>query len=241
MLPGDDPRPGRAGGAAARAAEAGGRDLARDGAVHRHGAGAAGGRGARRTSAAAAAGARRRSGPSAAASAARRRRKPMPPTTRTFPAGSYIVRMDQPYRRIADALLDYQYWAPNDPQRTPYDDTGWTFPELFDVQAVRVTDVEGARRRDGAGQGRRVAAPAASPGTAAVFAINHNADNALITLRYRLKDADIRGRRRAVRGRRREVRARLVHHQATCRRPTSTRRATELGLQGRTRSRPRRR
>src|SRR6266478_5784384 len=28
---------------------------------------------------------------------------------RTFPAGSYIVRMDQPYSRIADALLDYQY------------------------------------------------------------------------------------------------------------------------------------
>src|SRR4030095_10392262 len=36
-----------------------------------------------------------------------------PPTpdraTRTYPAGSYIVRMDQPYSRIADALLDYQY------------------------------------------------------------------------------------------------------------------------------------
>ncbi len=28
--------------------------------------------------------------------------------TREFPAGSYIVRMDQPYSRIADALLDYQ-------------------------------------------------------------------------------------------------------------------------------------
>jgi hypothetical protein len=63
------------------------------------------------------------------------------PTKRTFPAGSYIVRMDQPYSRIADALLDYQYWSPNDPQRTPYDDTGWTFPELFNVQAVRVADV----------------------------------------------------------------------------------------------------
>ena len=49
--------------------------------------------------------------------------------TRKFPAGSYIVRMDQPYSRIADALLDYQYWGPNDPQKTPYDDTGWTFPE----------------------------------------------------------------------------------------------------------------
>ena len=57
-----------------------------------------------------------------------------------FPAGSYIIRMDQPYSRIADALLDYQFWSPNDPQKTPYDDTGWTFPEGFAVQAVRVTD-----------------------------------------------------------------------------------------------------
>src|SRR5206468_5746000 len=59
---------------------------------------------------------------------------------RTFPAGSYIVRMDQPYSRIADALLDYQFWSPNDPQKTPYDDTGWTFPENFAVKAVRVVD-----------------------------------------------------------------------------------------------------
>src|ERR1044072_7631891 len=60
--------------------------------------------------------------------------------TKEFPAGSYIVRMDQPYSRIADALLDYQFWSPNDPQKNPYDDTGWTFPEGFAVQAVRVTD-----------------------------------------------------------------------------------------------------
>src|SRR5215472_1039005 len=30
------------------------------------------------------------------------------PASRTFPAGSYVIRMDQPYSRIADALLDYQ-------------------------------------------------------------------------------------------------------------------------------------
>jgi len=30
-------------------------------------------------------------------------KKPAAPTTRTFPAGSYIVRMDQPYSRIADS------------------------------------------------------------------------------------------------------------------------------------------
>src|SRR5215211_6162190 len=60
--------------------------------------------------------------------------------SRTFPPGSYVVRMDQPYSRIADALLDYQYWSPNDPQKNPYDDTGWTFPESFAVQTTRVID-----------------------------------------------------------------------------------------------------
>jgi hypothetical protein len=62
------------------------------------------------------------------------------PTSRTFAAGSYVVRMDQPYSRIADALLDRQYWSPKDPQQHPYDDTGWSMGDLFDVQVVRVTD-----------------------------------------------------------------------------------------------------
>jgi hypothetical protein len=115
---------------------------------------------------------------------------PVIPVQREFPAGSYIIRMDQPYSRIADALLDYQYWAPNDPQKTPYDDTGWTFPEGFAVQAVRVTDVKVLDAPMDLVKGD-VKAIAGTSGTGTVFAINHNADNALITLRYRLKDADI--------------------------------------------------
>src|SRR3984957_16604611 len=59
---------------------------------------------------------------------------------RTIPSGSYVVRMDQPYSRIADALLDRQYWAPDDPQKHPYDDTAWSFGDLFGTQVIRVTD-----------------------------------------------------------------------------------------------------
>ena len=62
------------------------------------------------------------------------------PTSRTFAAGSYVVRMDQPYSRIADTLLDRQYWSPKDPQQHPYDDTAWSMGDLFDVQVIRVTD-----------------------------------------------------------------------------------------------------
>jgi zinc carboxypeptidase len=109
--------------------------------------------------------------------------------TRQFPAGSYIIRMDQPYSRIADALLDYQYWSPNDPQKNPYDDTGWTFPEGFAVQAIRVTDnkVLDVPMEKVTGDVRSAGGIA---GTGGVFLINHNGDNALATLRYKLKDAD---------------------------------------------------
>ena len=61
-------------------------------------------------------------------------------TKRTFPAGSWIIRMDQPYSRIADTLLDRQYWSPDDPQKHPYDDTAWSFGDLFGVDVARVVD-----------------------------------------------------------------------------------------------------
>src|SRR5260370_18277612 len=96
--------------------------------------------------------------------------------------------MDQPYSRIADALLDYQYWAASDPQKSIYDDTGWTFGELGNVQVPRVTD---AKIRDAAMD--RLPGPVQAPGgvesTGEIFLINHNASNALITLRYRFPDA----------------------------------------------------
>ncbi|MEO8031823.1 MAG: M14 family zinc carboxypeptidase [Gemmatimonadota bacterium] len=113
-----------------------------------------------------------------------------PAETKSFPAGSYLIRMDQPYSRIADALLDYQYWAPEDPQKNVYDDTGWTFPENFAVRAVRAVDPKildvPVEKVTG-----EVKAPGGVTGAGSLFAINANGDNALTVLRYRLKDADI--------------------------------------------------
>jgi hypothetical protein len=114
---------------------------------------------------------------------------PPAPTTRDFPRGSYIVRMDQPYSRIADALLDYQYWSPDDPQKTPYDDTGWTFGELFGVLVTRVTDpkvLDVTMERI-----KEIHAPAGVSGDGTIYAINNNAEPSLATLRYKLHDASI--------------------------------------------------
>jgi hypothetical protein len=108
---------------------------------------------------------------------------------RTFPAGSYIIRMDQPYSRIADALLDYQYWSPNDPQKNPYDDTGWTFPEAHAVQAIRIVDTTVLRAPTQPVTGT-ITAPGGIEGGGDTYLINANADNALATLRYKLRSAD---------------------------------------------------
>jgi len=111
------------------------------------------------------------------------------PTTREFPAGSYIVRMDQPYSRIADALLDYQYWSPEDPQKTPYDDTGWTFGELYGVQVTRITDpkvLNAPMERV-----KEIRAPGGVSGESTIYVINNNAEPSLATLRYKLRDASI--------------------------------------------------
>lgn len=144
----------------------------------------------RRAAAAGAGGRGGRGGAAAGAGSDSARTAPAPTTeVRKFPAGSYIVRMDQPYSRIADALLDYQFWSPNDPQKTPYDDTGWTFPEGFATSAVRVVDTM-VLRAPMARVTSTINAPGGVAGSGGVFAINHNADNALATLRYQLKDAD---------------------------------------------------
>jgi hypothetical protein len=115
--------------------------------------------------------------------------KPASPTTRDFPAGSYVIRMDQPYSRVADALLDYQFWSPEDPQTTPYDDTAWTFGELFGVQVTRVTDSKVLSVPMERVTELRSFGGVLGEGT--VFAIDNHAEPALASLRYRLKDTPI--------------------------------------------------
>ncbi|HEX8455749.1 MAG TPA: M14 family zinc carboxypeptidase [Pyrinomonadaceae bacterium] len=106
---------------------------------------------------------------------------------RRFPAGSYIIRMDQPYSRMADMMLDTQYYNASDPR--PYDDTGWTLGAMRNVQTVRVKDraVLAAPMElltaDATVRGRLTGATGAR-----VFVINHNTENTLATLRYRLRD-----------------------------------------------------
>jgi hypothetical protein len=114
------------------------------------------------------------------------------PKTRTFPTGSFVIRMDQPYSRIADALLDRQYWAPDDPQKHPYDDTGWSFPDLFAVPTVRVTDASILKAKMDLVEASRLGEPLGSvSGGGSYLIVNNDAEITLLGLRYKLKDAEV--------------------------------------------------
>jgi hypothetical protein len=113
------------------------------------------------------------------------------PKEQTFPAGSIVIRMDQPYSRVADALLDRQFWAAADPQKHPYDDTGWSFTHLFNLKVARVLDAsilksKMTRLDDPASLAGKIS------GAGSVLAVDNTGQVSLLSLVYKLKGATIR-------------------------------------------------
>jgi hypothetical protein len=114
------------------------------------------------------------------------------PQSRTMklPAGSYVIRMDQPYSRMADMLLDTQFYSVADPR--PYDDTGWTLGPLRNVVAQRITDTSILSARMSPLSGPVLAAGGIT-GTSATkyYVVNATAEPQIATLRFKLKDVKI--------------------------------------------------
>jgi hypothetical protein len=99
------------------------------------------------------------------------------------PAGSYVVRMDQPYSRMADMMLDTQYYNPRDPRS--YDDTGWTLGALRNVRTVRALD-PAVLETPMAKVAGDIVVVGGIEGEGSTYLVNHNTDNTLATLRFRL-------------------------------------------------------
>ncbi|HUY82565.1 MAG TPA: M14 family zinc carboxypeptidase [Acidobacteriaceae bacterium] len=110
-------------------------------------------------------------------------------TPETFPVGSYVIRMDQPFSRVADALLDRQYWAPNDPQRHPYDDTGWSFSEIFNADVTRVTDTKILSAPMERVKNLTDASQSPASGSGPVYAVNNTGQIGLLALAYAVPGA----------------------------------------------------
>jgi hypothetical protein len=101
----------------------------------------------------------------------------------TFPAGSFIVKRDQPYARLAKILLEKQVYP--DPVTRTYDDASWTMGMMSQTDVKEIED-------------KAVLSVAVTPvtevklagtvtGTGSMFAVAHLGSNNMITLRYRLK------------------------------------------------------
>src|SRR5712671_1172922 len=56
----------------------------------------------------------------------------------SFPAGTYVARLDQPYRNYAVDLLTPQHY-PKDGE-PPYDDVSWELPANYHLQAISTAD-----------------------------------------------------------------------------------------------------
>ncbi len=101
-----------------------------------------------------------------------------------FPAGTYLVRLDQPYRNYAVDLLVPQMY-PADTPYEPYDDVSWALPMHYGVEAKRIDDAKimGVKseplRPD-------FAVPSQVRGAGPVYLLRDTGQEALLALRSRL-------------------------------------------------------
>ena len=104
----------------------------------------------------------------------------------SFPEGSYVVRLDQPYRNYAvDLLLPQEF--PADAEYQPYDDISWSLPVHFGVRTVRVDDA--AIQQVPLQILTENAQPAGTiRGSGASYLLRDNGQESLLAARYRLAD-----------------------------------------------------
>jgi hypothetical protein len=109
-----------------------------------------------------------------------------------FPAGSYVIKLNQPYGRLAKTLLEKQTYP--DPQLTTYDDSAWTMPlaNNMDVKTIEDKTILDVPATLITSEVRTRGSVAAGTGSASVFAVRHDGSLNVITLRYRLKDVAVK-------------------------------------------------
>ena len=111
----------------------------------------------------------------------------------TFPAGSFVVKRNQPYARLAKILLEKQVYP--DPSLRTYDDASWTMGLMSQTEVKEIADkavldavVEPVTEVKLAGT---------IAGSGSVIAVAHNGSNNMVTLRYRLKDLEVQAAEKA--------------------------------------------
>jgi hypothetical protein len=106
-----------------------------------------------------------------------------------FPAGSYVIKRDQPYGRLAKNLLERQNYP--DPNLRTYDDSGWTMglAMLVDVREIKdkaILDVATTPVTAATPQGKITGKGAAG------LAVAHYGSNRMVMFRYRLRNTPMK-------------------------------------------------
>ncbi|HET9480353.1 MAG TPA: M14 family zinc carboxypeptidase, partial [Candidatus Polarisedimenticolia bacterium] len=102
------------------------------------------------------------------------------------PKGSFVVRLDQPYRNYAVDLLAPQKF-PTDQPYEPYDDTSWALPVHYGLEAIAVND-EAIRRAPLEPVAEDVAPKGSVSGAGPVFLLKESGQESQLAARYRLAD-----------------------------------------------------
>ena len=110
-------------------------------------------------------------------------------TEGTFPAGSFIVKRNQPYSRLAKTLLEKQVYP--DPNLRTYDDTSWTMGLMSHTEVKEIADKKILDLAVEPIKTAEIHLAGALKGSGSTIAVAHNGSNHMITLRYRLKDLTI--------------------------------------------------
>jgi len=106
-----------------------------------------------------------------------------------FEPGTYIVRLDQPYRNYAVDLLSPQMY-PEDAQHEPYDDVTWALPVHFGLETIRTDD----RRIDAvpvAPVDAEVQVSGRVSGRGPAYLLEDTGQESLLAARYRLSRFDV--------------------------------------------------
>lgn len=106
-----------------------------------------------------------------------------------FPGGTFVVKLDQPYRNYAVDLLTPQEF-PSDTEFTPYDDVSWALTAHYGVEAIPVAD-ESVREVETVPVPRDYRASGAVDGSGPAFLLADTGQEALLAARVRLADFGI--------------------------------------------------
>ncbi len=102
-----------------------------------------------------------------------------------YPAGTYLVKLDQPYRGYALDLLTAQKYPAEKALYDPYDDVSWALPFAFGVE-VRAIDDEAVKRAAAAPLTADVVPDGGVQGDGAVYLVRDRGQEGLLAARVRL-------------------------------------------------------